>query len=124
MSIQFITILILLLDAIKLPDLIHAGKPKPDKGVPQAGTAHCTSYDFFSQHTESSHTVIWALYGRGLVKVLDKRKGLVFTRKFILFKISRLLVFNFKFRFITEDEKLYLSNLSGNHFKDFLIYFG
>lgn len=74
--------------------------------MPQAGTAHCTSYDFFSQHTESAHTVIWALSGRGLVKVLDKWKGLVFTRKFILFKISRLLVFNFKFRFITEDEKV------------------
>ncbi|CEP07767.1 hypothetical protein [Parasitella parasitica] len=72
------------LDAIKFPDLIHAGKPEPDKEVPQAGTAHCTSYDFFSQHTESIHTVMWALSGRGLVKSFRQVEGFgVHTFRFI-----------------------------------------
>ncbi|KAI7896134.1 catalase-like domain-containing protein [Mucor mucedo] len=78
------------LDAIKFPDLIHAAKPEPDKEVPQAGTAHCTSYDFFSQHTESMHTVIWALSGRGLVKSFRQVEG---------FGVHT-------FRLITEDEKV------------------
>ena len=29
-------------DAIKFPDLIHAVKPEPDRGFPQAQTAHDT----------------------------------------------------------------------------------
>ena len=30
-------------DAIKFPDIIHAVKPEPDRGFPQAQTAHETS---------------------------------------------------------------------------------
>ncbi|KAI8642540.1 catalase-like domain-containing protein [Parasitella parasitica] len=71
-------------DAIKFPDLIHAAKPEPDKEVPQAGTAHCSSYDFFSQHTESIHTVMWALSGRGLVRSFRQVEGFgVHTFRFI-----------------------------------------
>ncbi|CAO3629881.1 unnamed protein product [Mucor fragilis] len=71
-------------DAIKFPDLIHAGKPEPDREVPQAGTAHCTSYDFFAEHTESIHTVMWALSGRGLVKSFRQVEGFgVHTFRFI-----------------------------------------
>lgn len=62
-------------DGIKFPDLIHAGKPEPDTDVPQAGTAHCTAYDFFSQHTESIHTLMWALSGRGLAKNFRQVEG-------------------------------------------------
>ncbi|KAI9275109.1 catalase-like domain-containing protein [Helicostylum pulchrum] len=62
-------------DAIKFPDLIHAAKPEPDREVPQGGTVHCTAYDFFSQHTESAHTVMWALSGRGLVKSFRQVEG-------------------------------------------------
>ncbi|KAI8096278.1 catalase-like domain-containing protein [Halteromyces radiatus] len=53
-------------DAIKFPDIIHAGKPQPDREIPQAGTAHDTAYDFFSQFPETLHTVLWALSGRGI----------------------------------------------------------
>jgi catalase len=62
-------------DAIKFPDLIHAGKPEPDKEVPQAGTAHSTAYDFFSQHTETIHTVLWALSGRGIPRSFRQVEG-------------------------------------------------
>ncbi|KAI9253562.1 catalase-like domain-containing protein [Sporodiniella umbellata] len=63
------------LDAIKFPDLIHAGKGEPDKEVPQAGTAHNTAYDFFSQHTETIHTVLWAISGRGTPRSLRQVEG-------------------------------------------------
>ena len=35
-------------DAIKFPDLIHAVKMEPDRGFPQAATAHDTFWDFIS----------------------------------------------------------------------------
>ncbi|KAI7865773.1 catalase-like domain-containing protein [Spinellus fusiger] len=62
-------------DAIKFPDLVHAGKPEPDKEVPQAGTAHDTAYDFFSSQPESIHTVLWALSGRGIPRSLRQVEG-------------------------------------------------
>lgn len=65
----------MIIDPMKFPDLIHAAKPEPDKEVPQAATAHCTSYDFFSQHTESIHTVMWVLSGRGLAKSFRQVEG-------------------------------------------------
>ena len=33
-------------DAIKFPDLIHAAKQEPDRGFPQAQTAHDNFWDF------------------------------------------------------------------------------
>ncbi|OBZ86206.1 Catalase [Choanephora cucurbitarum] len=62
-------------DAIKFPDLIHAAKPQPDKEVPQAGTAHETAYDFFAEFPESTHTVLWALSGRGIPRSLRQVEG-------------------------------------------------
>ena len=35
-------------DAIKFPDLIHAAKEEPDRGFPQAQTAHDNFWDFIS----------------------------------------------------------------------------
>ncbi len=35
-------------DAIKFPDLIHAAKPAPDRGFPQAQTAHDNFWDFIT----------------------------------------------------------------------------
>ena len=35
-------------DAIKFPDLIHAAKQEPDRGFPQAQTAHDNFWDFIS----------------------------------------------------------------------------
>ena len=42
-------------DAIKFPDVIHAGKPHPDREIPQAQSAHDTFWDFVSLHTEAQH---------------------------------------------------------------------
>jgi catalase len=44
-------------DGIKFPDIIHAGKPHPDREIPQAQTAHDTFWDFVSLHTEAQHHV-------------------------------------------------------------------
>ncbi|KAK9685337.1 hypothetical protein K7432_015528, partial [Basidiobolus ranarum] len=62
-------------DAIKFPDLIHAAKPEPDTEMPQAGTAHDTTYDFFSEFPESLHTVLWAFSGRGIPRSLRMVEG-------------------------------------------------
>src|SRR5213078_1084919 len=35
-------------DAMKFPDLVHAVKMEPDRGFPQAATAHDTFWDFVS----------------------------------------------------------------------------
>ena len=35
-------------DAMKFPDIIHAVKPEPDRGFPQAQSAHDTFWDFIS----------------------------------------------------------------------------
>jgi catalase len=35
-------------DAIKFPDLIHSVKMEPDRGFPQAASAHDTFWDFAS----------------------------------------------------------------------------
>ena len=40
-------------DAIKFPDLVHAVKMEPDRGFPQAGSAHDTFWDFISLMPES-----------------------------------------------------------------------
>src|SRR4029078_442308 len=41
-------------DAIKYPDLIHAIKPEPHHGMPQAATAHDTFWDFASLMPETT----------------------------------------------------------------------
>lgn len=53
-------------DAIKFPDIIHAGKPHPDREIPQAQSAHDTFWDFVSLHTEAQHHAIWNLSDRGI----------------------------------------------------------
>jgi catalase len=62
-------------DAIKFPDLIHAGKPEPNTETPQAGTAHETAYDFFASFPETLHTVMWAISGRGIPRSLRQIEG-------------------------------------------------
>ena len=45
-------------DAIKFPDLIHAAKQEPDRGFPQAQTAHDTFWDWASLSPESTHMLM------------------------------------------------------------------
>ncbi|NNG35182.1 catalase [Nakamurella aerolata] len=53
-------------DGIKFPDLIHAGKPQPDREIPQAQSAHDTFWDFVSLHTEAQHHTLWNMSDRAL----------------------------------------------------------
>ncbi|STD13602.1 Catalase HPII [Dermatophilus congolensis] len=53
-------------DAIKFPDLIHAGKPHPDREIPQAQSAHDTFWDFVSLHTEAQAHTMWNMSDRGI----------------------------------------------------------
>jgi catalase len=51
-------------DAIKFPDLIHAAKQEPDRGFPQAQTAHDNFWDFISLSPESMHMIMWIMSDR------------------------------------------------------------
>src|SRR6187402_128689 len=51
-------------DAIKFPDLIHAVKMEPDRGFPQAASAHDTFWDFATLMPESMHMLMWAMSDR------------------------------------------------------------
>ena len=62
-------------DGIKFPDLIHAGKPHPDREIPQAQSAHDTFWDFVSLHTEATHHVIWAMSDRGIPRSYRTMQG-------------------------------------------------
>jgi catalase len=53
-------------DAMKLPDLVHAMKPEPHHGMPQASSAHDTFWDFVSLMPESSHMLLWLMSDRAL----------------------------------------------------------
>ncbi|TCO20382.1 catalase [Kribbella steppae] len=62
-------------DGIKFPDIIHAGKPHPDREIPQAQTAHDTFWDFVSLHTEATHHVMWAMSDRGIPRSFRTMEG-------------------------------------------------
>ena len=57
-------------DAIKFPDLIHAVKMEPDRGFPQAASAHDTFWDFISLTPEAMHMVMWVMSDRTLPRSL------------------------------------------------------
>ncbi len=62
-------------DAMKFPDLIHAVKPEPDRGFPQAASAHDTFWDFVSLSPETMHNLIWLMSDRGLPRSLRMMEG-------------------------------------------------
>ncbi len=62
-------------DAVKFPDLIHAVKMEPDRGFPQAGSAHDTFYDFISLTPEAMHMLMWAMSDRTLPRSLRMMEG-------------------------------------------------
>ncbi|MGO1857323.1 MAG: catalase, partial [Psychrobacter sp.] len=62
-------------DAMKFPDLIHAVKPEPDRGFPQAASAHDTFWDFVSLTPETMHNLIWLMSDRGLPRSLRMMEG-------------------------------------------------
>lgn len=62
-------------DAMKFPDLIHAVKPEPDRGFPQAASAHDTFWDFVSLSPETMHNVIWLMSDRALPRSFSMMEG-------------------------------------------------
>ena len=62
-------------DAMKFPDLIHAVKPEPNSGMPQAASAHDTFWDFASLMPETTHTLMWVMSDRGIPRSLRMMQG-------------------------------------------------
>ena len=62
-------------DAIKFPDLIHAVKPEPHHGMPQAASAHDTFWDFASLMPESTHMLMWTMSDRAVPRSLRMMEG-------------------------------------------------
>jgi len=62
-------------DAIKFPDLIHAVKPEPDRGFPQAQSAHDTFWDFVSLNAEAVHMLMWIMSDRAIPRSFRMMEG-------------------------------------------------
>lgn len=62
-------------DAIKFPDLIHSVKMEPDRGFPQAASAHDTFWDFVSLMPESLHMIMWAMSDRAIPRSFRMIEG-------------------------------------------------
>lgn len=71
-------------DAIKFPDLIHSVKMEPDRGFPQAASAHDTFWDFATLMPESMHMLMWAMSDRAIPRSLRMMEGFgIHTFRFI-----------------------------------------
>ena len=71
-------------DAIKFPDLIHSVKMEPDRGFPQAASAHDTFWDFATLMPESMHMLLWAMSDRTLPRSFRMMEGFgVHTFRFV-----------------------------------------
>ncbi|HEX3864329.1 MAG TPA: catalase [Stellaceae bacterium] len=62
-------------DAMKFPDLVHSVKMEPDRGYPQAASAHDTFWDFISLMPESIHMIMWAMSDRAIPRSLRMMEG-------------------------------------------------
>ncbi|QJR09851.1 Catalase HPII [Usitatibacter rugosus] len=71
-------------DAMKFPDLVHAVKPEPHNGMPQAASAHDTFWDFVSLMPETTHMLMWVMSDRALPRSLKTMQGFgVHTFRFV-----------------------------------------
>ncbi len=71
-------------DAIKFPDLIHSAKPEPDRGFPQAQTAHDNFWDFMSLMPEATHMAMWIMSDRAIPRSFRFMEGFgVHTFRFV-----------------------------------------
>jgi catalase len=62
-------------DAIKFPDLIHAAKEEPDRGFPQAQTAHDNFWDFASLMPEATNMLLWIMSDRAIPRSFRFMEG-------------------------------------------------
>lgn len=71
-------------DAVKFPDLVHSVKEEPDRGFPQAQSAHDTFWDFASLMPESTHMTLWQMSDRAIPRSFRMMEGFgVHTFRFI-----------------------------------------
>lgn len=62
-------------DAMKFPDVIHAGKPEPDNEIPQAQSAHNNFWDFQYMHPEATHMFMWTMSDRAIPRSYRMMQG-------------------------------------------------
>jgi catalase len=62
-------------DAIKFPDVIHAGKPHPDREISQAQSAHDTFWDFVTLHTEATAHTLWNMSDQAIPRSYRMMEG-------------------------------------------------
>ena len=62
-------------DAMKFPDLVHAAKPEPHFGMPQAASAHDTFWDFASLMPEITHMLMWVMSDRAIPRSYRTMQG-------------------------------------------------
>ncbi len=62
-------------DALKFPDLVHAVKAEPDRGFPQAASAHDTFWDFVSLMPETMHMLMWVMSDRAIPRSYRMMEG-------------------------------------------------
>jgi len=62
-------------DAMKFPDLVHAVKEEPDRGFPQAQSAHDNFWDFISLMPESMHMIMWVMSDRAIPRSFRTMEG-------------------------------------------------
>ena len=71
-------------DAIKFPDLVHALKPIPDRGFPQAQSAHDNFWDYITLTPEAMHMVMWQMSDRTIPRSFTTMEGFgVHTFRFV-----------------------------------------
>ncbi|TFF24874.1 catalase [Jiella endophytica] len=71
-------------DAIKFPDLIHAAKQEPDRGFPQAQTAHDNFWDYMSLTPEAMAMVMWIMSDRTIPRSFRFMEGFgIHTFRFV-----------------------------------------
>ncbi|HEX6297964.1 MAG TPA: catalase [Burkholderiales bacterium] len=62
-------------DAMKFPDLVHAVKPEPHHGMPQAASAHDTFWDFAGLMPEITHMLMWVMSDRAIPRSYRMMQG-------------------------------------------------
>lgn len=62
-------------DPIKFPDVVHAAKQEPDRGFPQAQSAHDNFWDFMSLTPESWHMAMWIMSDRTIPRSFRFMEG-------------------------------------------------
>ena len=62
-------------DAMKFPDLAHAVKEEPDRGFPQAASAHDTFWDWIACTPEAMHMVMWQMSDRTIPRSVRMMEG-------------------------------------------------